>query len=547
MVLRTSKPVLKDSSNEKLTKSELRSSITLVFMLANTCIGSAMLALSFYTASLGWPLAIIYFIISALFTNWSYSVIIKACRLSDAKSMTDVILATGGKGVRLLVDISIFCIFIGVLIVYIIIATSYIRSLYDLIAKTSQCVAPSAYDFIQCSNYEACLSKDHRVDLIITACIGYIVFMALSFLPSVAALNSVSLIVIVVAILSVIAVVIRVAQALSTGRLPGDVDGTWTRPDPRIPYAPGLVSALSNFPVFFLLYGCQPSIPPLFSELPGSAQSKSRIIKVSSYASTFIAGILYIIIAFVGSVGFYGPNQAKQYQDGNILSCFPPGDIFMTVVRLLYGLVIIVSWPVIMFPLRAIVMDWFKVTRSTRKGKVTFFLIGLIVNLVTTTAAMFIPSITVVFNIISAFFGIVPFEVIPTIVSLYLPTLRMSRQAAQTKDTAEQTTSDQSTDMDPRRSEPLNAYSGVSMPIADTAVPINDTNDATQGGSFKLAPLSRHNASTAVMRPNLSKKRLMAHMALLGFFVAINTISLGYTIMGMLPKPSAANACDISK
>lgn len=557
----------KDASakRKEFSKKELLSMLALILMLVNTCIGSAVLAVPYYTANLGWPLSVVYLAVSTGYTIWSYKVIIDACIHTGAQSLVDIVIATGGKPFRIIVDICTLLVYLGITIIYVVVTSSYIQSLYNLITKTQDCSLPPEYNYVACAAYEHCVAASSKISKYIQAIVGCVIFVGLSLLPSVSALNSVSMIVLIVALLTTASVVFRCAQALITDALPNAETPLWVRPEPRIPFQPDLETALSAFPVFFLLYTCQPSLPPLFRELQGTAESKAKIIRMSSYASTILACVIYAIMAYVGSLVFYGENQPMIYRDPNILSCFPTRDIFMSVIRILYGLVVIVSSPVILFPMRSMIMDWFKASRKTKKGLAIFFAIGICIDVVATLAAIVVPNITVVFNIAGSFFGVMPLQVVPVIMSLFIPKLRdqsKRTQASPTQSVAPtpgDLTRKGSTMLRDRSRQPS---SSVLHDIDITEPHVEATRVRTKSMSnrrtfhshspdaqllnIKPKKLSHSfSSSSTEFTLGFSRKRLALHMLLLGFFVSINCIAGGFTIYDVISDASKGNVCTI--
>lgn len=69
-------------------------------------------------------------------------------------------------------------------------------------------------------------------------------------------------------------------------------------------------------------------------------------------------------------------------------------------------------------------MEWFKLDVNTPKGKLWFYLIGLIIVLFTAALSIAVPDIAVVLNIVSSFFGIPAYWCIPVLAFWILPKLR---------------------------------------------------------------------------------------------------------------------------
>lgn len=410
---------------QKLTGTEIRKSSSTSMMMINCCVGAALLTLSYRFARLGLPLGIIYLTLPMVFSFWAYRQINLACYYSNAVSIKTLVEACWGRVCAYIVDVGSVLMIFGVLVVYCIIASDYVHMAYDLATHTDACVIPSAPTAEQCVTYDQCISTYNKVDMIIRVIMGMVVFLAESFLSSVNALNAVSSFALIFVLVVIVSVAVRVGQAFVTKRLPSDIDtDPWTPPD-RIPVIPTPKNIVTDLPSFFTLFSLQSTIPPLFGEMKMARESRLNVIKYASYASTFIVYILYLVMALLGAVTFYAPNQAERFQKDNILSDFPTGDILMTVMRIGYGLVVIISFPVILFMIRAALMGWFGTDRKAgRKGCLTFYLSGVAMCVIVTILAVFVPTIVTVFDVISAIFGLILYQIMPLLVSVKLPILR---------------------------------------------------------------------------------------------------------------------------
>jgi len=409
----------------KMSKAELRKSSSTSMMMINCCVGAALLTLSYRFARLGLPLGIIYLTLPMVFSFWAYRQISMACYYSNAVSIKTLVEACWGRVCAYIVDVGSVLMIFGVLVVYCIIASDYVHSAYDLISKTDTCVMPSSPTADECVTYDKCMSQYNKVDMIIRVIMGMVVFLAESFLSSVDALNTISSFALIFIVVVLVSVAVRVGQAFATKRLPSDIaTDPWAPPD-RVPVIPTPKNVITDLPSFFTLFSLQSTIPPLFGELKMARQSRLNVIKYASYASTIIVYFLYLVMALLGALTFYAPNQAERFQKDNILSDFPTGDILMTVMRIGYGVVVIISFPVILFMIRAALMGWFRTDRkASKKGCLTFYFSGVIMCVIVTLLAVFVPTIVTVFDVISAIFGLVLYQLMPLLVSVKLPILK---------------------------------------------------------------------------------------------------------------------------
>lgn len=79
----------------------------------------------------------------------------------------------------------------------------------------------------------------------------------------------------------------------------------------------------------------------------------------------------------------------------------------MTVCRLLSCFSVSVSYVLILYPVRTIILSWLPFKEGSVKHKISFYLIGLIIVFITVLLSILIPDIEVVLNFISAIFGCV--------------------------------------------------------------------------------------------------------------------------------------------
>ena len=96
----------------------------------------------------------------------------------------------------------------------------------------------------------------------------------------------------------------------------------------------------------------------------------------------------------------FGRNVAS-----NVLLSFPPTLVWMTVCRLLCCFSVCVSYVLILYSVRNVLLSWLPFKEGTKKRTISFYLIGLIVVLITVLLSTFIPNIETVLNFISAIFG----------------------------------------------------------------------------------------------------------------------------------------------
>lgn len=92
----------------------------------------------------------------------------------------------------------------------------------------------------------------------------------------------------------------------------------------------------------------------------------------------------------------------------------------MTISRLLYGVVVLCSFVVMIYPARRIVMNWAKKDMTTKKGKALFYIIGLIICAISVALSILIPDIATFLNIVEAIAGSLGLRAVIPIIFIYI-------------------------------------------------------------------------------------------------------------------------------
>ena len=111
-----------------------------------------------------------------------------------------------------------------------------------------------------------------------------------------------------------------------------------------------------------------------------------------------------------------------QQMLNNILSSFK-NDTMMTVFKLLYSIVVLVSFPCMLFPMRETVLAWFSINKNTKRGYIYFCIIGWTISLICCTLGILIPAIDKVFSLTGNIFGVILMECMGVFIWYKLPIL----------------------------------------------------------------------------------------------------------------------------
>lgn len=130
-------------------------------------------------------------------------------------------------------------------------------------------------------------------------------------------------------------------------------------------------------------------------------EERSKILNKSSVFSAILVISIYSVSSLAANA-LFGRDVVS-----NVLLSFPSNEIWMTICRLLSCFSVSVSYVLVTYPVRTIVLSWFPFKEGSKKHKVSFYLIGLVIVVITVLFSILIPDIEVVLNFISAIFGCV--------------------------------------------------------------------------------------------------------------------------------------------
>lgn len=389
-------------------------------MFVNSCMGASILTLGYRFNRLGLPLGMVYLGLAFGYSVWAFREIIKVCYYGNVHSLEHMIRLCWGRAVALVVDISTLLMLLGVLIVFLIVASDYVYAAYALIVGRPTCDMAAG-----CDVYNACIAEENQTIMYIRLIVGLVVFMAETFIPNLDFLNTVSSFSLVFVLFTLFCVIGRAIEVGATGKLNGKPFVTRV---PAVPVRPEVNAVLTNLPAFFSLFSLQCTLPPVYSDLRGNRSSKRRILNAASDTATVLVMLMYCVMGITACLVFYGPNQGEAFQKDNVLNNFASDDILMTVVRCGYGLVILVAYPCVFYCVRFSLMAYCgfdtEAKRKTPKGRLAFYGFGVGIDALVVVGAVVIPSIVVAFDVFAALFGVILYQLLPLITSFKLPAIQ---------------------------------------------------------------------------------------------------------------------------
>lgn len=429
------------SAKVKKEQSDFLATYGTALTLSNTMVGAALLSLPFTIVRLGWVTALVIMAFAFTYSLFGFYAIIDTAHFTESRTLRGCVVSIFGKKIAMAMDVCIVLMYTGLLVVYISICGEYI----------SACITGFSHG-----------KASFRLEYI-KVIIG-VVLIPTTILKSPAALSNISGFCILFILITVLSVFSYFIAGLVTQEVACNVEGitgsslygkalansftapvsdsnigTWKPfPSPLLIYAPAhtvpwkaFLEIVRRVSVFMPLFGCHASIAPLLSELQGSPNKRRLLLKKAITIAITVSLILYLLNGIGAALMF---NQVIQ---ANVLISFPPSNIYMTVIRLLYAFVVALSFAIIMFPIRVIIMSWWNIDKQTRKGSIIFVIIGISLTILAVLMSTFIPSIDTVFNAIAALFGIAVYWLVPLFIRWKVPEVAARSRVPRTDDDEE--------------------------------------------------------------------------------------------------------------
>lgn len=414
------------SAKVKKEQSDFLATSGTALTLSNTMVGAALLSFPFTVVRIGWVTALLVMVFAFTYSLFGFYAIIDTAHFTQSRTLRGCVVAIFGKKIAMAMDICIVLMYTGLLVVYISICGEYIDICIKGFSKKEK------------------LPFDSKITKVIIGA----VLIPTTILKSPTALSNISGFCILFVLITVISVFVYFIIALVKKSVICNVEGitnselykeaiknsftpengnsnvgAWKSfPNPLFIYAPvhkvgwkAFLEIVRRISVFMPLFGCHASIAPLLFELKGTPNKRRSLLKKAITIAITVSLALYLLNTIASIFMF---NQVIQ---PNVLSSFPSSETYMTVVRLLYAFVVALSFAIILFPIRVIIMSWWNIDKQTRKGTTIFIIIGVSLTILAVLLSAFIPSIDTVFNAISALFGIAVYWLVPLFIRWKLP------------------------------------------------------------------------------------------------------------------------------
>lgn len=148
--------------------------------------------------------------------------------------------------------------------------------------------------------------------------------------------------------------------------------------------------------------------------------------KILDYSLVFSSVFVFIIYMSVAICCYF---MFGRYIQDNMLLSYPYTSTLMTAVRFMYTIVILLSYPAVLYPIRAMILDYLKVTPQHKKYNLAFYITTLCITIISTGISMGVPSIVEILNFAASIFGIGIYFVLPILSFWYLPHVRYTSRA----------------------------------------------------------------------------------------------------------------------
>lgn len=426
-----------DTTQQEKVASDARGLYNATVTLSNTMIGVSILTFPYTVYRLGWVISALLLASAFMYSILGFNAIIDAAYLTQEKSLKAIVQIVTNKHTAMATDVVMIVHMIGVLVIYTSICGDYFHSSivgfsygkFNLdVRYVKAIVAVLLIPFM----FMRDASKLSRIGIFSTLFIVITVVSTLAYF-------------IIFMVHGVVTYAGSVEGAIvefknpphcngishATGLLPVSAiiecptEGCKMKfPNPLLIALPAHTTAWKAFleivrriSVFLALFGCQISIAPLLAELKGSAVKRRRVFRRSSFISALMVLILQVIMAISAAFSFGDKLQS------NVLLSFPSVEIYMTVIKLLYACVLFIIFILKLFPIRYVILGWFKLSIDTRKGQIIFYILGMFIVSMAVLLSIFVPNIDTVFNAISALFGIVTYWLVPLLLLYKRPYL----------------------------------------------------------------------------------------------------------------------------
>lgn len=386
------------------------------FTMANTMMGCALLSFSYAYSRLGWVIATILLGLICWFEVVTYKALVNVAHYGQFRTLHGMLEEIFGRKFAYFIDGTIALTYLGYLTVYTSIYADYMQMFIQNVSGGKKFKTEYLKLIIMPILLLQCCMKSPDAIAKVSA---FAIFMI------VATVLAITVYFIIYAARNETEIYFSDKDITKKIPFPKPMDTIWPA-NPHPGYA--VLEVIQRFTLFMPLYGAQSSVSSIYYDLKAPPNFKHKAMLSGVTIAVISSTIMYFMAGFFGLLMF-GRDVA-----GNILLSFSPNNIVITIVRLLYTLVVVLSYVVVVYPTRNIIMDWFNLTLDTKKGLTAFYVIAVVFVIITTALSIAVPDIVKVIGFIASIFGIPLFNCIPILAVYITPKLRAESKVPETDD-----------------------------------------------------------------------------------------------------------------
>ncbi|CAL5970312.1 Amino_acid transporter family protein [Hexamita inflata] len=362
------------------------------FNMVTQMFGSCLLAYPFVCYKVGWVMAVILFVHSFVSMLVCMHYYIEACYYTRAMSYKDLGVILLGKKFGVLLDVALVVSYYGFMTAYVIISSNGIN------------------------NFALNYFKQTWNPYITKSIIAFGIMFPLSLLKSLKQISKISTIAGLIIFVFIFTVMVYFFIGVSNNGVLCTYDDAGV--------SKSITSSYHAFPdkssimqfLWFVMYipsthsnfSAHPIVPRLLKELVGSYPHRKLLVKKSLYVSIFIG-----IIGF-GSVGFMGAAMFGGDIKQSILKAFEPCKfVWINILSLFYAFVVIINFPLVLYPLKTSLVQTFGSQIETKKGYKMSILIDLIFTVLCLLLALFLETIVSIFGLFASIAGFFYYFLVP--------------------------------------------------------------------------------------------------------------------------------------
>lgn len=358
------------------------------FTILSQMMGASLLSCAFIFHKLGWVLSVLMLVVTLGYAGFQYVYFVQAAHYSQVRTYREMTGVLVNEKLSIVLDIGTVLQKFSALIVYVIVSSQSVIQFSKNILH---------YDL-----------NPYIVKVVIT----FVIIYPLCMLKTMKALSRIASISGVAMFMTAVTVLVYFSIHAKSRVLCVPEDGE------PIKYGISMWPDMSplNAALVFLMYipsfqgnfTAHSVIPTLITELKGPALIRRRILVISLVLSLAMALFFYL------AVGLVGADMLGDATTDNVLKALGAcGWVWTEVVSLIYAFVVIVAFPLVLYPVRLSLLGMMKQDPESRKGYRVGLLISFVFCILSCVISMVLESIVIIFGFFSSIPGILFYFVVP--------------------------------------------------------------------------------------------------------------------------------------